>query len=77
MCVLPTQPLPGVPVDVVLAQPLSGVPVIRLRRLRRPVRLLLPGHQGLGVSTVLQGVEVHGGVCRCCIVVCRDVRFCG
>ena len=54
--VLPTQPLPEVPVDVVLAQPLSGVPGIRLRCHRRPVRLLLPGHQGLVVSTVIQGV---------------------
>ena len=74
---LSTQPLPGVPVDVVLAQPLPGVQGVCLRHLRRPVRLLLPGHQGLGVSTVLRGVEVQGGVCRCCLGVCRDVRFCG
>ena len=59
--VLATQPLPGVPVDVVLAQPLTGVPGVRLRHLCRPVRLLLPGHQGLGVATVLRGVEVQVG----------------
>ena len=59
--VLPTQPLPVVPVDVVLAQPLPGVPGVRLRHLCPPVRLLLPGHQGLVVATVLRVVEVQVG----------------
>ena len=54
--VLLTQLLPGVPVDVLLAQPLPGVPVIHLRPYRRPVRLLLSGHLGLWISTVIMGM---------------------
>ena len=46
--------------DVVLAQPLPGVPGVRLRRLRRPVHLQLTGSLGPGVSTGLPVVGAQG-----------------
>ena len=56
---MPTQPLPGVPVDVMLAQPLPGIRVVCHRHLRRQVHRQLPGRPGSGVSKVLLGVDVQ------------------
>ena len=51
---------PWVPDDVLLDQPQPGVALIYLRHRRRLVHLLLPGHPGLVVSTVLRGVAAPG-----------------
>ena len=55
--VVAAQSLPGVPVEVVVAQPLPGVRGVHLHRHRRPVHLQLPGRLGPGVSTGLPVVE--------------------
>ena len=59
--VMMTQPQPGVPVVVMMTQPLPGVPVVRHRRRRLPGRLLLPDRRGPRVSTVHSVVGVQGG----------------
>ena len=57
-----TRPLPGVPVAMVVAQPLPGFRGVHLHHLRRRlVRLLLADRQGPGVSTVHSVVVAQWG----------------
>ena len=53
------QPLPGVPVAVLVTQPLPGVRGFRRHRHRRLVRLQLPGRRGPSVSKDLPVVGVQ------------------
>ena len=55
-------PLPGVPVAMVVTQPMPGVRGIHLHHFpRHLVRPLLPDHQGPVVSSVRPGVVVQAG----------------